>query len=1722
MTNNLFDFLRMGKLPNTPPVRHKMRSALLVLGLLLGSMSVWGAEVEFTPSSCTNWGSSQAAQSQEIDGITFSSTSGMKSGTEHLRLYSGATHTFSSTVGNITSIVFTCTASGTNNYGPGKMSGDGYSYSGTVGTWSGNASTVTITGGQSRCTSIVVTYTPSSGTPTCGTPTISPAEGTFYGSQEITITTSTAGASIYYTTDNSTPSSTNGTLYSAPFSIAETTTIKAIAIKAGADDSEVATATYTKGASVTSFNVDFETNTLAAYVNWTFDNIGIHSTQITPHGGEYYGANLNAGGNGVGTASITTSAIFANPGILTFVTSKESTNNNASSWIVQVSEDGTSWTDVETFDATTGGKGTWTEREADLSAYADVYVRIAYSGNTAIRTIDDISLAEASALPKAVKPTFTGDETFLNSTSVSLSTTTEGASIYYTMGDAPADPTASSTLYEGPINVTATTTIKAIAVKTGMDNSPVAEKTFTKATIMTVAEALEAATGNDKYVKGIIASIEEVSTEHGNATYNLKDEGQENSIKIYRGKYLNNANFTAADQIIVGDEVTVFGTVSQYKSVNQFAQGNYIVAIKPAARLSWSADAYTAELGGSNTYPVLTNTNDVTVTYGSSDEAIAKFTDNTDYASLTLVAAGNATITATFAGNGEYKANSASYALTVEETVLRGDITYDVDGGEAIAKALDQTELPNPLPTTTKAGKNFGGWFTDSEKTISAVAGAPVTENITLYAKWLDPYTVAQAKAVIDANPTGTENQYVAGIISQIDSYNSTYHSITYWISADGTTTDQLQVYSGLIGNAATALEKEQFTAKTDLELGDVVVVTGTLKFHNNTTYEFDKNNSIYTFSRKASAGLEYAETAIQKTVGDDLFTNPLTNPNSVTVTYSSSDEDVAVVDENTGEVLVGEEGTATITATFAGNATYKAAEVSYTVTVSAATPVLTNYYEKVTSTAGVVEGTYLIVYEDGSVAFNGGLETLDAVSNTIAVDITNDHKIGVTNATEAATFYIDPAAGTIQAASGKYIGRTANTNGLNASDTEAYTNTISIDGDGNAVIVGSGSTATYLRYNSTTNQARFRYFTANQQPIALYKLANEVVKAAAGLAWSPADDIELTVGEAFTAPTLQNPNSIDAAEITIESSNTDLATIENGVVSLVADATGSATITATFAGNASYKPATVSYKIKINPASSIYVAPSLNVNFGSVEKDATAPAGQTITVTLNNVDAATATLGGANPEAFSITPASPAALTSSGDITISVVSTATVGEFKATLTISDDASAAASKEVKLSFTVTDPASEETAISASTEWVAATEITDGMQVLIVGVDGEDYYAMGEQTNNNRTAVQATMDGEGVLTPGEGTMAFTLVAQGDGTFALRTSNGKYLYAASSGSNYLRSQAELDDNGKWTLTTTSAIAAGSNTRNTMQFNSGSSIFACYGSASQKPIAFYVPAPAPKYSVTYAANGGTGDAPAAVEYEEGETFAVAAADLFTAPAGKEFDKWNDGTNDYAPGATYTVGTADVVLTAQWKDAAPAPTYTEVRNSLEIGRHYTICLDKKVTAIQGATFWSMSERNMAGDMAYLVEETAPFDAGKPYIFKATATTLGVIYEGDAVLTAGTNGALVGTLSYMSGADLAAKGNVYLLISNTLVPLDPSNWLNANRAYVDYNALTAVSEPSHAPGRRVVAMPMHKDVTTGMDELNASETPVKVLINGQLFILRGEKMYNANGQLVK
>jgi hypothetical protein len=84
--------------------------------------------------------------------------------------------------------------------------------------------------------------------PTVATPTFSPASGTYSGSQTVTLSDATSGASIYYTTDNSTPTyPITGTtaLYSSPIIVSSTETIKAIGVKSGMTTSAVGSAAYT-------------------------------------------------------------------------------------------------------------------------------------------------------------------------------------------------------------------------------------------------------------------------------------------------------------------------------------------------------------------------------------------------------------------------------------------------------------------------------------------------------------------------------------------------------------------------------------------------------------------------------------------------------------------------------------------------------------------------------------------------------------------------------------------------------------------------------------------------------------------------------------------------------------------------------------------------------------------------------------------------------------------------------------------------------------------------------------------------------------------------------------------------------------------------------------------------------------------------------------------------------------------------------------------------------------------------------------------------------------------------------------------------------------------------------------------------------------------------------------------------------------------------------------
>ena len=145
-------------------------------------------------------------------------------------------------------------------------------------------------------------------------------------------------------------------------------------------------------------------------------------------------------------------------------------------------------------------------------------------------------------------------------------------------------------------------------------------------------------------------------------------------------------------------------------------------------------------------------------------------------------------------------------------------------------------------------------------------------------------------------------------------------------------------------------------------------------------------------------------------------------------------------------------------------------------------------------------------------------------------------------------------------------------------------------------------------------------------------------------------------------------------------------------------------------------------------------------------------------------------------------------------------------------------------------------------------WLLVTDASDlaaGDQIVVAASEA-DVALSTNQKSNNRGQVAVTKNGNSLVINEEVQVITLEAGTKTGTYAFNVSDG-YLYAASSESNYLRTETTLSDNSSWVITITeegvaSVVAQGENTRNVMQHNETSSLFACYGSASQKPIALY----------------------------------------------------------------------------------------------------------------------------------------------------------------------------------------------------------------------------------------------------------------------------------------
>lgn len=354
---------------------------------------------------------------------------------------------------------------------------------------------------------------------------------------------------------------------------------------------------------------------------------------------------------------------------------------------------------------------------------------------------------------------------------------------------------------------------------------------------------------------------------------------------------------------------------------------------------------------------------------GQTDQTVAS---GVEYAKFEGLADGDYVVTVTAKADG-YKPSTAS-AASIHIGLLARELAFakpsvTVKPGETFSNAVTGKKIDDVVYSITHKD---GSAITDDEVLIeqdgTGLAGdiegeyiikatAPATEE---YAAGEASYTLKVAADTTPGTGEGTEaspysadrayakvselsstetlsNVYVSGIISKVDKFNSTYGSITYYISVDGTTTaDQFQIYGGLSFNG------EKFSALTDLNVGDKVVVCGTAKNYNGTNPELDVNSELISLNGKVALkkrNLAYTPATATITVGDAWTAPELTGDlTGATVSYSSDNTALATVaSDGTISLVADATGTATITAIVAEDETYAEASATYTITVKEA-----------------------------------------------------------------------------------------------------------------------------------------------------------------------------------------------------------------------------------------------------------------------------------------------------------------------------------------------------------------------------------------------------------------------------------------------------------------------------------------------------------------------------------------------------------------------------------------------------------------------------------------------------------------------------------------------------------------------------------------------------------------------------------------------------------------
>lgn len=318
-------------------------------------------------------------------------------------------------------------------------------------------------------------------------------------------------------------------------------------------------------------------------------------------------------------------------------------------------------------------------------------------------------------------------------------------------------------------------------------------------------------TADKYYIKGIVSEITELSTSYGNATFKITVDGK--TILVFRAKNEGNQNFTSTDDLYVGDEVVIYGNITNYNGTLEITNC-YVVSNNKVARpepieepevvdktlqeiidmddatnkeasykitvivLGWgkSLTSYDAaankygnmivsDLEGLNKIVVFGATATISALVWDSTNGKYTYTNKQDFLTNAITKSINIGDTLELivirdSYNGSTQLNAIVTKVT-PKPVVTSNIVFDLDGG--ICDNLPTTYEEGKelvLPTPTKDGYDFLGW--EYNGTVITVIAPTMTGDLALKAKWQEEDTTkAYFKKVTDVSELTEDAMYL-------------------------------------------------------------------------------------------------------------------------------------------------------------------------------------------------------------------------------------------------------------------------------------------------------------------------------------------------------------------------------------------------------------------------------------------------------------------------------------------------------------------------------------------------------------------------------------------------------------------------------------------------------------------------------------------------------------------------------------------------------------------------------------------------------------------------------------------------------------------------------------------------------------------------------------------------------------------------------------------------